>query len=435
MKQLTCEMCGSTELVKQDGVFVCQSCGTKYSVEEAKRMMVEGTVDVQGTVKIDMSEKLQNLYQVARRAKDDNDNETAAKYYDMILMEDPASWEASFYSVYFRSMSCTIGQIPSAASSIAKCLSSVLTLIKQSGATEEGIQVAVTEIYEKSINAASTFLIASANSFCNIRTDHPAQFVPDLSSRSFASADVAYTLGTAINNLFNDKAWAQKLVSSAYTTGNTLLSSFITVMRPRSFLETAPIHGAMESEANRIISNYKSKISESNNKEKQLIAEEERIAAEKQAARNSAYWEAHATEKSELERRLAELNKNLESYERPKADYEVRIAEFLGEANTLTPAETERNHLQSILRDLQNQRASLGIFKGKEKKALQAQIDETEVKLSSIQSLAAQQRADLQANIQRKIYPIQQKLDEILEQIHHVEDEINEIKTELTRDR
>lgn len=44
MKQLTCEMCGSTDLTKQDGVFVCQTCGTKYSVEEAKKMMVEGTV-------------------------------------------------------------------------------------------------------------------------------------------------------------------------------------------------------------------------------------------------------------------------------------------------------------------------------------------------------------------------------------------------------
>ena len=41
MKQLTCEMCGGTDLLKQDGVFVCQSCGCKYSVEEAKKMMVE----------------------------------------------------------------------------------------------------------------------------------------------------------------------------------------------------------------------------------------------------------------------------------------------------------------------------------------------------------------------------------------------------------
>ena len=46
MKQLTCQMCGSTDLMKQNGVFVCQTCGMKYSVEEAKKMMIEGTVDV-----------------------------------------------------------------------------------------------------------------------------------------------------------------------------------------------------------------------------------------------------------------------------------------------------------------------------------------------------------------------------------------------------
>ena len=52
MKRLTCEMCGSTDLIKQDGVFVCQTCGCKYSIEEAKKMMVEGTVEVTGTVKL-----------------------------------------------------------------------------------------------------------------------------------------------------------------------------------------------------------------------------------------------------------------------------------------------------------------------------------------------------------------------------------------------
>ena len=41
MKQLTCEMCGSTDIVKDGGVFVCQTCGCKYSVAEAKKMMTE----------------------------------------------------------------------------------------------------------------------------------------------------------------------------------------------------------------------------------------------------------------------------------------------------------------------------------------------------------------------------------------------------------
>lgn len=103
MKPLVCEMCGSSDLMKTDGVFVCQSCGTKYSVEEAKKMMIAGTVKVAGTVKIDKSEELENLYKLARRARETNDFSQAAKYYDLILQKgDPNSWEAYFYSDYCR---------------------------------------------------------------------------------------------------------------------------------------------------------------------------------------------------------------------------------------------------------------------------------------------------------------------------------------------
>lgn len=52
MRQLICEMCGGNELIKQEGVFVCQHCGSKYSPEEAKKMMVEKAVVVAGTVNI-----------------------------------------------------------------------------------------------------------------------------------------------------------------------------------------------------------------------------------------------------------------------------------------------------------------------------------------------------------------------------------------------
>ena len=130
MKQLTCEMCGSTDLMKQDGVFVCQTCGTKYSVEEAKKMMVEGTVDVTGsTVKVDTSDELANLYQLAHRAKIENNIENAAKYYDMILIKDPTSWEAAFYSVYYQALNCKIIQIESSVCSIQNSLDTVFALI------------------------------------------------------------------------------------------------------------------------------------------------------------------------------------------------------------------------------------------------------------------------------------------------------------------
>lgn len=100
MKQLTCEMCGSTELVKQDGFFVCQTCGMKYSVEDAKKMMIEGTVDVQGTVKVDNSAFVEKYLANARRAKQKEDWEETEKYYNMVEQNDPTNIEAIFYSSY-----------------------------------------------------------------------------------------------------------------------------------------------------------------------------------------------------------------------------------------------------------------------------------------------------------------------------------------------
>ena len=104
MKQLTCEMCGGTDLMKQDGVFVCQSCGCKYSVEEAKRMMIEGTVDVQGTVKVDNSAFVQKYLANARRAYSKEDWEEVEKYYNMVEQNAPNNMEAVFFSAFGKAM-------------------------------------------------------------------------------------------------------------------------------------------------------------------------------------------------------------------------------------------------------------------------------------------------------------------------------------------
>ena len=58
MKRLYCEMCGSNDLIKQDGVFVCQNCLTKYTVEEARKIMLDGDTKII----IDTSKKEQSLF-------------------------------------------------------------------------------------------------------------------------------------------------------------------------------------------------------------------------------------------------------------------------------------------------------------------------------------------------------------------------------------
>ena len=101
MKQLTCELCGGNDLVKDGGFFVCQHCGTRYSVEEARKMMIEGTVDITGsTVKVDNTDLVQKYLANARRAKEKEDWEDTKKYYNLVEQNDPSNIEAIFYSTY-----------------------------------------------------------------------------------------------------------------------------------------------------------------------------------------------------------------------------------------------------------------------------------------------------------------------------------------------
>ena len=93
MKRLICEMCGSSDLIKENGVFVCQNCGTKYSVEEAKKMMIEGSVKVSGTVKVDNSE---SLLKRADLFLSDRKWDKAQTYYEKALDANPENSNAYF---------------------------------------------------------------------------------------------------------------------------------------------------------------------------------------------------------------------------------------------------------------------------------------------------------------------------------------------------
>lgn len=146
MKALVCELCDGNEFVKQDGFFVCQFCGTKYTLEEAKKLMIEGVVQVQGTVKVDRSGELERLLQAARNAREASDSETAAKHYEKISALDPNNWEALFYLVVLKNHSIKNGQIKSAAHQISNCLDRVFELIRDNVENEEDRKNAVREV-------------------------------------------------------------------------------------------------------------------------------------------------------------------------------------------------------------------------------------------------------------------------------------------------
>ncbi len=95
MKGIVCVMCNSRDLIWENGVYVCQSCSTKYSIEEARKLL--------GTVQIDKAQENNNLL-LARRAREEQNRENAEKYYGMFLQANPNSWEATFFQMYYRAI-------------------------------------------------------------------------------------------------------------------------------------------------------------------------------------------------------------------------------------------------------------------------------------------------------------------------------------------
>lgn len=239
MEKIVCEACGSSELVKQGDYFVCQFCGIKYTPADLKKML--------GTVKIDNTDKLSNLYQLARRAKDDNNSENAAKYYDMILIEDPTSWEASFYLVYFKTRTCKIAHIQSAAISIANCLGTVLKLISEHVSEKDQQIAAVKEVAVRSISISSLLYSAAENHYNGIDLQIRNKYLQEMVNNCIAARDVSYVLGNSIDSIFGDYEELQAVSVSAWKNG---LSLHIKLMQ----------HLAQKEANNNIINNYVNKI-------------------------------------------------------------------------------------------------------------------------------------------------------------------------------
>ena len=196
MKQLVCEMCGGRDLVKQDGVFVCQNCGTKYSVEEAKKMMVEGrvsvegTVAVEGTVKVDKSNELHKLYTLARRAKENDNAENACRYYRQIEEQDPSSWEAYFYLIYFEASTTTLGAIPNECKNLINCFKTTMQLLSEARLKDAELRKAL-HMMQTDIMNLGALMASSANELSSTR------------ERIFYHADVLAMMEELGNNIMN----------------------------------------------------------------------------------------------------------------------------------------------------------------------------------------------------------------------------------------
>lgn len=212
MKALVCEMCGSHDIIKRDGYYVCQSCETKYTPEEARKLFVEGTV------KIDNSDRLNNLYSAARKARELRNYAQSKSYYSEILTLEPNSWEAAFYSVYCVVADCRIFQIKSAADTLNNAVAKSFQIIE---AYAEDKEQAKLEVAKSAIALASMLHDGALSHFNKSLTDHPksynlySKWLGEYWEQAHSTASVCFTTGNLIKDVSSSLAviaWKRGIV-------------------------------------------------------------------------------------------------------------------------------------------------------------------------------------------------------------------------------
>ncbi|MBU9742514.1 hypothetical protein KTH81_01655 [Lachnospiraceae bacterium ASD3451] len=205
-----CTQCGANiEVDDTKEAGICQYCGTAFITEKAINNFNSYTVNVNNfsgaNVIMNNKQDINNLLQLARRFRKDCNSIEAAKYYNMILTEDPSNWEAYFYCNYYKV--CSIrskSQIQESAMSMVLCLDTVLDMIDKNLQDDNSKVIALKEV-ASSYYLLSTFLhnaLLQTDGLNNIPVAEMSQHITSVAITCVYIATIEYMVGDKFNQKF-----------------------------------------------------------------------------------------------------------------------------------------------------------------------------------------------------------------------------------------
>ena len=508
MKQLTCEMCGSTDLLKQDGVFVCQTCGTKYSVEEARKMMIEGTVNVSGTVKVDNTDKIKNYLEMARSAYEAGNKSEAEVYCNRIIEIEPQNYEAWFMKGKAAGWQSTINNVRIEES--VQCFSKAIDYaddekkeIIQKGAADEISELSLALISLACSNFAESPTKSNADSIrtsvintmnftlqllikCGVEASaykhqaatkmnnaaisaytkrilpeyleerHPPKwrFENYIEESDFCAYVIRIAIRFAEDDYEGNISRYKNLIrlnedaikycgwKSTYSENADYLAAY---MRSKGFKSeavgsevysvVAKLNDSEKKKRRKEDSEYREKIDECRNKAAEKKMEEQEKKQAEQETKNEAYWAEHAEEKNQLESELDKFQTELKELESQLIPLEKEIDALKDRREGEVPSEKTKETVMAEISRLRQEQGKLGIFKGKEKKTLQTQIDELIERLSPINESIETERKENLKSCNDKIRELNERAKPIKDKIAATQKQIGEIYAELTKNR
>lgn len=452
MAALVCDLCGGKLVMGAGGIAVCDSCGMEHSIDRMKEKVQE----IKGTIRVDNSHMIKNYLEMAQSAKDAGNNAEAETYCNKIIEIEPTNYKAWMLK----------GEAAAWQSSLqnSRVGEGVAAFIKAINNAPEDVKDELVEEATGQIKNLSVAMISlRTERFAKWPDEEEANgFISDITSilntvAAFLSqtgaliplSEIMAPIATLINqsvvqawqnviwpdyngdpndsderagkyewqNFIQRVGYCTSLVENAISLCDEDDEDDIQRYENLIFINKAAIESCawdydindwgkswykewmLSDEAinvrRELIRDYEAKIKTIKNAKEQK---------EKEAAQNRfyAYWVEHADEKANLE---------IE-----KATIEEQISALQVEINNI-PGSAEKENIQGRINTLTAEKSSLGLFKGKEKKAVQEKIDATNLELKKVID-----RMDVaKEEIEKKIDLLQRR--------------INEINSELTKAR
>ena len=409
MGRIVCELCGSTDLIKQDGIFVCQSCGCKYSLEEVRKLIGEGNLTVQPVARADQSLEYNNLKQATYEAMVDGRFDSAYSNSIRLLTIKPDDPEMiAIQALVALGKDKMAFDIPSSTTNGLNRFYSMVSKWQEKYCIQIESISHVKDYVESACKAQSLLLREEASNLeaQKIKTT-TADTLGAIGNALGALGGDIFSLGMGMND---DREGKQREAH------NRVIESQIQKIRDKE----------------RTLDSFKySHV----RKLESLLKQTKRADAEYRAQRKQEYWKEHAEQKGELENRI----KTLEAKRQPildeiksKQQQVKQIKDSVRSGDT--PLGEKSKKLNAEIDRLSSQFNSLGIFKGREKKQLTERISSLRNQIPSFSELNEESKMLLN-QLQPQIDEIQNAINSLQEEANQFSKQIVDLENELNMDR
>lgn len=535
MKKMVCEMCEGTEFLKVEGKFVCQGCGLQYTMEEAKKLMVdvEDTGIVAPAASVPQTNpQVENLLNLARNAYASKNYAQTEEFCNQVIAQDSQNYEAWLlkgqainyqitasnqrileayncimtaydvlpeeeketekYEVLSVLKDCMEGEVTFWVEQFEKDRPTEATLRRTKNAyvdaynkmaeafdrlglqeSKQGYLWNFDNFFVKKANAAcvSSWKITVAYNFFRDDLDNLGAYWNRNSNRRENGTDYfrpsKETFTTFLDEQgilnqmlefcveqFNQETDEQQKIyiydNLAYFTEvpmnqcsykpmvTTWTNGYGAVTRRDEYYEVDTfLTDASKANRRKSIAKYKALSAEAKAAgEAKERAKKEREREEKRIQ----YWTDHAEEKAALEEEKAQL-------ETQAAELETVIKQIVKditpERNRLNaekaaklPEEDQLQAQMTVVRDLEAERSRLGLFKGKEKKAITARLEEVEhPKLKQLRAAAEAARKALNEKVEHQLAELGKEETQKRSELRKIRERIGAIDYEFKKDR